>query len=204
MKFVARTFQTCFRRRWVASRCSRDLCRSATRRPEREKAMRQSRMVGTARRAVRRWFLAERSPRRGDPTLTRPPATDPLREKRFFDVFDGIETARSAMCDKNPLANPKGIASFSPGLARFREGLPWMEAIKFHNPERVEYQRLVKQIQPLQGCGFSLFSPRVARGPAFAALRRGKSQPWAESFNPVGIEKPIPPPRTSLGIPSMR
>ena len=116
MKFVARTFQTCFRRRWVASRCSRDLCRSATRRPEREKAMRQSRMVGTARRAVRRWFLAERSPRRGDPTLTRPPATDPLREKRFFDVFDGIETARSAMCDKNLFVNPKGIASFSPGF----------------------------------------------------------------------------------------
>ena len=33
--------------------------------------MRRSRMAGTARRAVRRWFLPERSPRRGDPTLTR-------------------------------------------------------------------------------------------------------------------------------------
>ena len=31
-------------------------------------------MVGTARRAVRRWFLPERSPRRGDPTPTRPPS----------------------------------------------------------------------------------------------------------------------------------
>jgi hypothetical protein len=32
-------------------------------------------------------------------------------------------------------------------------------------------------------------SAGVARAPAFAALRRGKSQPWAESFNPVGIAK---------------
>jgi hypothetical protein len=36
--------------------------------------MRQSRMVGTARRAVRSCFLPERSPRRGDSTLTRPPS----------------------------------------------------------------------------------------------------------------------------------
>jgi hypothetical protein len=32
----------------------------------------------------------------------------------------------------------------------------------------------------LQGCDFSLSLPRVARG----------AQPWAESFNPIGIEKP--------------
>jgi hypothetical protein len=49
-------------------------------------------------------------------------------------------------------------------LARFREGLPWVVAFKFHNPERVEYQGFMKQIQPLQGCGFCPFSPRVARG----------------------------------------
>jgi hypothetical protein len=30
---------------------------------------------------------------------------------------------------------------------------------------------------------------RVARAPAFAALRHGKSRPWAERFNPVGIGK---------------
>jgi hypothetical protein len=59
----------------------------------------------------------------------------------------------------------------------------------FDNPERVEYQMLTKQIQPFQGCHFSVFSPRVARSPACATLRRGKSQPWAESFNPVGIGK---------------
>ena len=35
----------------------------------------------------------------------------------------------------------------------------------------------MKQIQPLQGCGFSVFLPRVARS----------SQPWAEWFNPFGI-----------------
>jgi hypothetical protein len=82
-----------------------------------------------------------------------------------------------------PFVNPKGIASFSPGLARFREGLPWVDAFKSHNPEGVEYQRLKEQIQPLQGCDFFLFSPRVARG----------AQPWAEGFNPVGIEKPMRP-----------
>jgi hypothetical protein len=95
--------------------------------------------------------------------------------------------AGSSMCCKNHFINPKGIGSFGPGLARFREGLPWVAAFKFHNPERVEYQRFTKQIQPLQGCGFFLFSPRVARG----------AQPWAESFNPVGIEKPMAPPQTS-------
>jgi hypothetical protein len=81
--------------------------------------------------------------------------------------------------------NPKGIASFSPGSARFREGLPWVAAFNFHNPEGVEYQRLIKQIQPLQGCDFFLFSPRVARG----------AQPWAECFNPVGIENPCRHPK---------
>ena len=86
--------------------------------------------------------------------------------------------ARSAMCDKKPFVNPKGIASLSPGLARFREGLPWVATFNFRNPERVESQRLATQIQPLQGCDFSLSSPRVARG----------AQPWAESFNPVRIE----------------
>jgi hypothetical protein len=55
----------------------------------------------------------------------------------------------------------------------------------FHNLARVEYQRLTKQIQPLQGCDFFLFSPRVARG----------AQPWAECFNPVGIENPCRHPK---------
>ena len=110
--------------------------------------------------------------------------------RRFLNVFGGIEMARSAMCDKNSFVNPKGIGSLSPGLARFREGLPWVAAFNFQNPERVEYQRLAKQMQPLRGCDSSLSSPRVARG----------AQPWAESFNPVGIEKPMPRPQTSLPI----
>src|ERR1039458_4738534 len=42
----------------------------------------------------------------------------------------------------------------------------------------VELQRLTTQIQPLQGCDFSLSAPRVARS----------AQPGAESFNPFGIE----------------
>ena len=29
----------------------------------------------------------------------------------------------------------KGLISFSPGLARFFDGLPWVIAIIFHNPE---------------------------------------------------------------------
>src|SRR5208337_1354395 len=66
--------------------------------------------------------------------------------------------------------NPEGIGSFSPGLARFREGLPWVAAFKVINPERVEYQPLTNQIQPFQGCDYSVLSPRVARS----------SQPWAE------------------------
>src|ERR1035441_6394258 len=64
-------------------------------------------------------------------------------------------------------------------MTRFPEGLPWVAVYKLQNPERVAYQSLRKEIQPLQGCDFSVFSPRVARC----------SQPWAESFNPVGIGK---------------
>jgi hypothetical protein len=30
--------------------------------------------------------------------------------------------------------NPKGIDSFSPGLDRFREGLPWVNAFELPNP----------------------------------------------------------------------
>jgi hypothetical protein len=86
-----------------------------------------------------------------------------------------------------PSANPEGIESLSPGLARFREGLPWVKSFPWINPEGVAYQVLRKQIQPFQGRDWSEFSPRVARSPAFASLRRGKSQPWAERFNPFGI-----------------
>jgi hypothetical protein len=95
--------------------------------------------------------------------------------------------------EQDAIFNPERIVSFSPGLARFREGLPWVTAFKVHNPERVEYQTLTKQIQPFQGCDFSVFSPRVARA----------SQPWAKSFNPVGIGKTndeMTPP-ISLAIP---
>src|SRR5208282_821332 len=79
--------------------------------------------------------------------------------------------------------NPKGIGAFSPGLARFREGLPWVTIFQFHNPEKVASQRLAKGIQPFQGCHLSVFSPRVARS----------SQPWADRFNPFGIAEANPP-----------
>jgi hypothetical protein len=32
-------------------------------------------------------------------------------KNRFFDIFGGIEMARSAMCGKKPFVNPKGIAN---------------------------------------------------------------------------------------------
>ena len=82
------------------------------------------------------------------------------------------------MNETHPVSNPKGIGSSSPGLARFREGLPWETMIKNCNPEGVEFQILAEQIQPFQGWDFSLFSPRVARS----------SQRWAKGFNPVGID----------------
>src|ERR1017187_6921570 len=79
----------------------------------------------------------------------------------------------SALCadgggGRQPRFNPKGIGSSNPGLARFRESLPWVAAtipkgfnhsaqgwpilrglpcvaaFELHNPERVEYQILTK------------------------------------------------------------
>ncbi len=101
----------------------------------------------------------------------------PLRMK--MAIFGVIRMACSSMLCENLFCNPEGIESLSPGLSRFPEGLPWVEAFQFHNPERVEYHAFMKEIQPLQGCDFAEFSPRVARC----------SQPWAERFNPVGIGK---------------
>ena len=74
-------------------------------------------------------------------------------------------------------ANPEVIASFSLGLARFREGPPWVVAHKDKNPEGVESQDLGHLMEPLQGSGSSVEFPRVARS----------SQPWAERCSPVGI-----------------
>ena len=47
--------------------------------------------------------------------------------------------------------NPKGIVSLSPASARFREGLRWVATRGGSNPERVEYQRLMEEMQPFQG-----------------------------------------------------
>jgi len=89
---------------------------------------------------------------------------------------------------ENRSSIPKGLNHSAQGWPIPR-GLPWVAAFQLHNPERVEYQRLTKRIQPFQGRNFPASKPRVARSPAFAALRRGKSQPWAASFNPFGIGK---------------
>jgi len=62
------------------------------------------------------------------------------RRKWFFALFGGIEMVCSSMCRQVTIGNPEGIESHSPGLARFWEGLPWVSAFEFDNPERVEYQ----------------------------------------------------------------
>jgi len=48
------------------------------------KVLRQSRLVGTPRRGVRRWYPPERSPRRGDRAMVRPAVIDLLPMKRDF------------------------------------------------------------------------------------------------------------------------
>jgi hypothetical protein len=78
----------------------------------------------------------------------------------------------------NRPAIPQGLNRSAQGWPIPR-GLSWVAAFELHNPERVEYQCLRKQIQPFQSCDSSLISPRVA------LLRN--SQPWAARFNPVGI-----------------
>jgi hypothetical protein len=52
-----------------------------------------------------------------------------FREKGSSPFFSGIRNCNLMGC-KNPYSNPKGIASLSPGLARFREGLPRGMAVK--------------------------------------------------------------------------
>src|ERR1039457_5994001 len=51
-------------------------------------------------------------------------SSDVIDDERFLAVFSGIEMARSSMRCKAPCFNPEEIESFSPGLARFREGYP--------------------------------------------------------------------------------
>jgi hypothetical protein len=62
----------------------------------------------------------------------------------------------SSMACRGAFFNPNGIASSSPGLARFRESLPWVSAMHSTNPERVGSQSLMKNVQPFQGCLFSM------------------------------------------------
>jgi hypothetical protein len=108
----------------------------------------------------------------------------------FFAVFSGMEMPCSSIAANRRPAIPKGL-NRSAQCWPIPRGLPWVAAFKLYNPEGVEYQRLTKRLQPLQGWDFSLFSPKVARS----------SQPWPESFNPVGIAKPMARLKTVLIIP---
>jgi hypothetical protein len=56
----------------------------------------------------------------------------------FFAVFSGIMIICVSMRCKIHSSILKGLSSFSPGLARFLEGLPRVTAIIFRNPEGVE------------------------------------------------------------------
>src|SRR5580692_8514001 len=67
-------------------------------------------------------------------------------------------------CFRHARFNPKGIASFSPRLARLREGLPWVIADIGHNPERRCIPAPSEHRYNLfQGCGFFGCKPWVAR-----------------------------------------
>ena len=75
-----------------------------------------------------------------------------------------------------PWLNPKGIASFSPGLLSLR-GYPGFIRPMFANPEGVGANR-GEDATPLGLINLlSIPLPRVVRS----------SQPWAERLNPVGI-----------------
>ena len=83
--------------------------------------------------------------------LPSPPSQLPIHEplttkttvlRRFrWNNEHGVPT----WCE-NHFFNPKGIASFSPALARFREGLRRVANNQCHNTESVAYQRLTKQM----------------------------------------------------------
>jgi hypothetical protein len=111
--------------------------------------------------------------------------------KGFFAVFSGISWSGLPTWSNGLFFNPKGIGSSSPALARFIEGQRWVAQRKGFNPERVAYQRLMKEIQLFQSCDFPVNSPWVARS----------AQPRAERFNPFGIGLNPRCPRTAFGIP---
>jgi hypothetical protein len=75
--------------------------------------------------------------------------------RRLFAILGGIEQLLFQLVANGRLFNPKGIGSFSPGLVRFREGLPWVITGKVQYPERVAYQTLAEWIQLLQSRDFS-------------------------------------------------
>ena len=71
--------------------------------------------------------------------------------------------------------NPNGIASCSPGLRG--TSYPGLRAQRFATPKGLHH--LAKSpLQPRWGCGARERFPRVARA----------SQPWADGWNPVGIQ----------------
>jgi len=84
--------------------------------------------------------------------------------------------------------NPKGIASLSPALARFPEGLRWV-AIGGRNTLKGFHVSVLHRDETLSGFVISPSrSPWVARS----------SQPRADRFNPFGIDSPA---KTVSGFP---
>jgi hypothetical protein len=80
-----------------------------------------------------------------------------------------------------PFFNPEGIGAFSPGLARFTEGLPWVRCVKKNNPEGVASPMLTKPIKPFQGIDPLPVLPSVAHS----------SQHWVDDSIPLGLVKAV-------------
>jgi hypothetical protein len=57
--------------------------------------------------------------------------------------FEWSESRPQKNPDSEPFWNPKGIRSFSPESARFREGQPWVPGRISYNPERVDNHDLM-------------------------------------------------------------
>ena len=89
--------------------------------------------------------------------------------QRLAPVFGEMTRLRSIEPSRSSVFNPKGIASFSPGLARLREGLPWVPVIRNPNPERVAARVLEKLDATLSGL-WSFIVPALG---SLALLRQG-------------------------------
>ena len=115
--------------------------------------------------------------------LSPPLRSHPANSGWFLALFNGIKNSVVLGGEGAAFLNPEGIGSFSPSLARFIKGLPWVAAFKDIYPERVESPCLTGSREPLQGSDF-LFP--FTQGSSFLATAGLKDS------NPFGIGPRIP------------